>query len=94
MCCGSSPKLTKKARDSESRYRAEDDLRTLTRADEIRTDKERMGHARRVHTEQLRAMQGVGRTLQGREDKTTPHTGRSRRRGGIKGRRRLAKVRA
>jgi hypothetical protein len=46
---------TKADAERESRWRAEDDLRTLQRAEEIRGDKERMGHCKSVAKEQMEA---------------------------------------
>jgi len=44
-------------------YQAEDDHRTLTRADEIQTDARRMAGVRRHHRKTVRALSRVGRTL-------------------------------
>lgn len=50
----------------EDDYRAEEDLRTLTRAEEVRSDPDRMKHAGRKHREQLSAMQNAGRAFKQR----------------------------
>lgn len=74
----------------EQRYRGEDDLRTLTRAHEVRNDGSRLANVRKVHADQLRALQGVGRTLSGApQGSTVSVAGRPRRKvrkGVIKGR--------
>jgi hypothetical protein len=65
------------------KYRAEDDLRTLTRAEEIRGDKGRMQGATRAHGEQMDALSRVGRSMAGRDPKSgRGRRGRARRRGG------------
>lgn len=55
-------KKSVKATDSypgESDWRAEDDLRTLVRADEIRRDSGRLKHAQAKAKEQLAALQAA-----------------------------------
>lgn len=50
----------------EDDYRAEEDLRTLTRAEEVRADNGRMTGAARKHREQMKAMQNTGRAFRQR----------------------------
>lgn len=47
-------------------YRAEEDHRTLTRAQEIREDAGRMKGVRKHHLKQTRALGKVGRVIGGR----------------------------
>lgn len=47
----------------DDRYQAEDDLRTLTRAEEIRSDSGRLSRLRRLQQSQIAALDRVGRTL-------------------------------
>ncbi len=47
----------------ESDYMAEDDHRTLTRAEEIRGDSKRMAGVKKHHRKQTRAIQRMSRTL-------------------------------
>lgn len=61
MCGLSSPSPADKKREAD--YRAEDDLRTLERAEEIRADGERMGACRRVHRKKQSAARKLTRTL-------------------------------
>lgn len=56
MCMASGPN-----KKSEDDYRAEDDLRTLTRAEEIRGDGSRMKACSRVHRRQKAAMTRTNR---------------------------------
>lgn len=58
-----SPVQSKESKAREQRYQGEDDLRTLTRAEEVRGDKGRMANVRGVHKDQLGALQRVGRTV-------------------------------
>ena len=51
------------AKKSEDDYRAEDDHRTLTRAEEIRADKTRMAGVQRHQRKSLRALKRVGRAI-------------------------------
>lgn len=62
----------------EKRYQGEDDLRTLTRGDEIRQDKSRMLNVRGVHRDQMSALQRMGSSLSGRSAKGRGKTGRKR----------------
>ena len=73
---GPMPSAESKAR--ERRYQGEDDLRTLTRAEEIRADHGRMSNVRSVHSEQMQALTKMGRSMGGRD----PKKGRGRRRSG------------
>jgi|KBSSwiStaDraftv2_1062776.scaffolds.fasta_scaffold583527_2 hypothetical protein len=59
------PSQSDESKKREMDYRAEDDLRTLTRAEEVRSDPERMKHAGRKHREQLRTLQNAGRAFSG-----------------------------
>lgn len=52
-------KLSKQALDREKRWQAEDDLRTLQRADEIKKDTKRMKAAECCAKEQVAALQKV-----------------------------------
>jgi hypothetical protein len=47
----------------EAEYRAEEDLRTMTRAHEVMEDRTRMHGVRKMHRKQLRAMSRVGRAI-------------------------------
>ena len=64
MCGG--PISTKAAKQREMDYRAEDDHRTLTRAEEIRADAARMAGVRRHHRKQSRAISRMNRVVNGR----------------------------
>jgi len=57
------------SKKSEDDYRAEDDHRTLTRAEEIRADKERMRGVQRHQKKSLRALKRVGRALGSRSSR-------------------------
>ncbi len=72
------PTQTKESKDREQRYQGEDDLRTLTRAEEIRGDKGRLSNVRGVHRDQLSALQRMGRAMGGDKDRDDVK-GRSRR---------------
>ncbi len=48
---------------SESDYQAEDDLRTMTRAEEVRADPHRMRRVHRAHKKQVRALKRVGSAI-------------------------------
>lgn len=61
MCGMAMP--SKSAKKQEDDYRAEDDLRTITRAEEVRADSTRMASVRRIQQKQLRALSRVGRVL-------------------------------
>ena len=67
MCCGGSigPMDSKKAKQRELDYRAEDDHRTLQRAAEVQTDPERMKHVAKHHRKEKRKLASVGRTIGG-----------------------------
>lgn len=78
------PTQSKDSVAREKKYQGEDDLRTLTRADEIRSDHGRMSNVRGVHRDQMSALTKMGRSMGGRD----PKKGRGRRRGrGRRGRR-------
>lgn len=62
----SEPDRDAESKKRENDYRAEEDLRTLTRAEEVRSDPDRMKHAGRKHREQLSAMQNAGRAFKSR----------------------------
>jgi hypothetical protein len=47
-------------------YRAEDDLRTLTRAEEIRSDVKRLAGVKRFHRKQTQTAKRLTRSLNGR----------------------------
>lgn len=51
---------------SEQDYQAEDDHRTLTRAEEIRADGGRMGRVKKHHAKQSRALKRMDRLMGGR----------------------------
>lgn len=55
--------MSKAEKAKHDEYQAEDDLRTLGRADEIRADAKRMASCRRVHRKQSRSMKRIGRSL-------------------------------
>lgn len=57
------PKMSAADKKREDDYRAEDDLRTLTRAEEIRQDGKRMGACRAMHRKQGRAHRRLGRSI-------------------------------
>jgi len=61
MCTSSSPSSKK-----EAEYRAEEDLRTLTRAEEVRGDSTRMAACARMHWKQARTMTRTGRLFASR----------------------------
>jgi hypothetical protein len=54
---------SKDSKKREEEYRAEDDLRTLSRAEEIRSDPKRVAACRRVNRKQARATSRMGRAL-------------------------------
>jgi hypothetical protein len=80
---GPMPSAESKAR--ERKYQGEDDLRTLTRADEIRSDHSRMSNVRSVHSDHMSALQKMGRSIGGHDPKK--RGGRRRRGRGRRGRR-------
>lgn len=57
------PRPSKSMKKEQDDYRAEDDLRTITRAEEVRADASRMGAVRRIQQKQLRALTRVGKAL-------------------------------
>lgn len=59
---GCSPKMSQSERD----YQAEDDHRTLTRANEIQSDKDRMRGVTKHHAKSKKALSGIDRMLSGR----------------------------
>ena len=50
---------TREQVEREKRWQAESDLRTLQQAEEIRSDRGRMSYAKRVATEQVKALSKV-----------------------------------
>ncbi len=52
-------KLSAEDKRRQMKYAAEDAIRTLTRADEIKKDAKLMGHVRRHAREQVKTMQKV-----------------------------------
>ena len=63
MCGIDNPKMSADAKKREAEYRAEEDHRTITRAEEIRADKARMAGVQRHHRKQTSALQRVGRAV-------------------------------
>ena len=63
MCGG--PVSTAEAKKREADYRAEDDHRTLTRAEEVRADKTRMAGVIRHHRKQTSALRKTSKALFG-----------------------------
>ena len=61
MCDSPMPSVSAKKREAE--YRAEDDHRTLTRAEEVKADKARMAGVMRHHRKQSAALKRTGRAL-------------------------------
>lgn len=59
------PGLSAKDRKREAEYQAEDDHRTLTRAEEVRSDPKRMTGVRRHHLKQTRALSRISKALGG-----------------------------
>jgi hypothetical protein len=59
------PGLSAKDRKREAEYQAEDDHRTLTRAEEVRADPKRMTGVRRHHQKQTRALSRISKALGG-----------------------------
>lgn len=76
MC---SPMNSADAKKREAEYRAEEDLRTITRAEEIRSDQARMAGVSKIQRKQLTALQRVGRAL--RPTSTANRAKRAPRRG-------------
>lgn len=58
-CCAPSPKMTAEQKKQEEDWRAEDDVRTLVRAAEIRKDKPRLKRAQAKAKEQLASIQAT-----------------------------------
>jgi len=54
------------SKKKEDDYRAEEDLRTLTRAEEVRGDGTRMAACARMHRKQARTMTRTGRLFASR----------------------------
>jgi hypothetical protein len=46
-------------RDDDAKYRAEDDLRTLTRAREIEKDKSRMSMVKKIAADKIKSMKEI-----------------------------------
>jgi hypothetical protein len=65
----------------EAEYRAEEDLRTITRAEEIRSDQSRMAGVSKIQRKQLTALQRVGKAINGTQTQKANGTTRRRRRG-------------
>lgn len=61
MCGG--PISTAESKKREAEYRAEDDHRTLTRAEEVRADKTRMAGVLRHHKKQTSALRRTSKAL-------------------------------
>lgn len=59
------PGPSAKDRKREADYQAEDDHRTLTRAEEVRSDTKRMAGVRRHHRKQTDALSRISRALGG-----------------------------
>lgn len=55
----SSPSTDKAYDEREKKWRAEDDIRTLQRAEEIKRDKARMSYAKKCAAEQIKALKNV-----------------------------------
>ena len=53
------PVRTKEDVEREQRYQAEDDLRTLQRAAEVKADEARMKRAMALHEEQKKGMEAI-----------------------------------
>lgn len=63
MCGG--PISTADSKKREAEYRAEEDHRTLTRAEEVRADKGRMAGVIRHHKKQTSALRRTSRAIMG-----------------------------
>lgn len=59
------PGMSAKDRKREADYQAEDDHRTLTRAEEVRSDPKRMSGVRKHHRKQTVALGRISRALGG-----------------------------
>lgn len=57
--CDTAYRPTREQIDRERRYQAESDLRTLQQAEEIKSNRTRMVMAKRVATEQVKALSRV-----------------------------------
>lgn len=68
---------TTRVAPDEDRWRDEDDLRTLSRAEEIRSDTGRLARLRRLQQTQMAALDRVGRSL-GSSSRTARGRSRSR----------------
>ena len=70
------PRISKQAKQEEDRWRAEDDLRTLQRAAEVRSDQERMERAMSLHRKQSAGLEQIvkpaDRSSVRRASKSTP----------------------
>lgn len=53
------PSTNKAYEDREKKWRAEDDLRALQRAEEIRRDKSRMSEVKKCANEQMKALKNI-----------------------------------
>ena len=53
------PAITGPSATEQRRWQAEDDLRTLRRAEEIRADKSRVAMAQKMATQEVKALQRV-----------------------------------
>jgi hypothetical protein len=71
---------TAESKKREEEYRAEEDLRTITRAEEVRADQKRMAGVSRIQRKQLTALQRVGKAIAQKPPAGTGTT-RKRRRG-------------
>lgn len=78
MC---SPMSTAESKKREAEYRAEEDLRTITRAEEVRADQTRMAGVQRIQRKQLTALQRVGKAINGAKSSAGTGANRKRRRG-------------
>jgi len=77
MCGPSMTSAESKKRDAD--YRAEEDLRTITRAEEVRTDQTRMAGVVKIQRKQLSALQRVGKAIAQQSVNGTGTTRRRRR---------------
>lgn len=75
--CGPMNSVEAKKRDEE--YRAEEDLRTITRAEEVRSDQKRMAGVSRIQRKQLTALQRVGKAINGTQKAVAKSPARRRR---------------
>jgi hypothetical protein len=63
MCGG--PMTSADAKKREADYQAEDDHRTLTRAEEVRSDPKRMAGVRKHHRKQTQSLSRISKALGG-----------------------------